>query len=224
MQPASASRPVRASAAVIGRDMVTVIGMLAPREEALGMSTDAPAAPVKGRWPAGDRVLLVLVIVFGAVLVGALSLVAVFWFAVQSAAAARLDGMVPAGDLIPGDCVVAFDKTGDAAAEYQLVDCDAPHAAELVYVAELADEFDTYLGARAISELAGSICDDAMRYQLYLNWGEQQRTDYPSARLHGVYQTRASWEQGETGFQCFLLNLNGDPLVGQYYKQESYLQ
>lgn len=184
----------------------------------------AAPAPVRGRWPAGDRVLLVLVIVLGTVLAAVLALVVVYWVAVQSAAAARFDGTVPAGDLIPGDCLVAFDKTGDAAAEYQLVDCDTPHAAELVYVAELADEFDTYLGARAISELSGSICDDAMRYQLYLNWGPEQQARYPSAQLHGVYQTRASWEQGETGFQCFLLNLNGEPLVGQFYKQESYLE
>lgn len=190
------------------------------------METDArPApAPVRGRWPVGDRVLLILVAVFGAILAGLLALVAVFWVAVQNAAAARFDGMVDAGDLIPGDCVVAFDKTGDAAAQYQLVDCSSPHAAELVYVAELADKFDTYLGARAISELSESICDDAMRYQLYLNWGPEQQERYPTARLHGVYQTRASWEQGRTGFQCFLLNRNGEPLVGQYYKQESYLE
>jgi hypothetical protein len=181
-------------------------------------------APARGRWPAGDRVLLVLVIVFGTILLGALAFVLAFWGAVQSAAAARLDGLVAAGDLIPGDCLASFDKTGDAAAEYQLVDCSAPHAAELVYIAQLADEFDTYLGARAISELAGSICDDAMRYQLYLDWAEEQQAQYPSAVLHGVYQTRASWEQGQTGFQCFLLNLNGEPLVGQYYKQESYLR
>lgn len=189
-------------------------------------ATEPPssATPPAPRWPTGDRVLLIALIVVSAFLAIGLAFSLVLWAQAQAVAAQRLAGPVDSGDLIPGDCVRDFDKTGDAAGEYRLVDCDQPHAAELVYIAQLEDEVDTYLGARAISELSSSICDDAMRYQLYLNWGPDQQDRYPTAILHGVYQSRASWEQGETGFQCFLLNLNGEPLEGQYYKQESYLR
>jgi hypothetical protein len=175
-----------------------------------------PAAP-KRRWPAGDRVLLVVGIVLGALLLPLLAFTVIVGVTVTAQAQARLDTTIDAEDLVPGDCLQSFDAVGSAAPTYEVVDCEQPHAAELVYLADLGETFDFYIGARASSELATSICESAMRYQLYLR---EDVSQYETAKLYGVYQSRTSWKPGETTFQCFLINGNGEPLVGQYFKSD----
>ena len=188
-----------------------------------GVPVEAPpavaTAPARRRWPAGDRVLLVAAIVLGALLVPLLVFTVLVGVTVNAQAQARLGTTYDAEDLVPGDCLERFDAVGTAAATYDVIDCDLPHAAELVYLAELGDAFDFYIGARASSELATSICESAMRYQLYLRDGVE---DYETAKLYGVYQSRTSWKAGETTFQCFLINGNGEPLVGQYFKTDPF--
>ena len=181
-----------------------------------------PAAPVvpgppRRRWPAGDRVLLVASIVLGALLVPLLVFTVVVGVTVNAQAQARLGTTIDAEDLLPGDCLESFDAVGTAAPSYAVVDCDQPHAAELVYLADLGGEFDFYIGARASGELATSICQSAMRYQLYLR---EDVAQYETAKLYGVYQSRTSWKPDETTFQCFLINENGEPLVGQFFKPD----
>jgi hypothetical protein len=178
-----------------------------------------PATPVRPRWPAGDRALLTVSIVLGALLLPLLVFTVIVGITVGAQAQARLGTTIDAEDLVPGDCLQSFDTVGNAAATYDVVDCDQPHAAELVYLADLGDEFDFYIGARASSELATSICDSAMRYQLYLR---DEVQDYATAKLYGVYQARTGWRPGETTFQCFLINGNGEPLVGQYFKADPF--
>ena len=178
----------------------------------------SPAAP-RPRWPGGDRALLTVAIVLGALLVPLLVFTVIVGLIVSAQAQARLGTTIEAEDLVPGDCLESFDAVGTAAASYSVVACNLPHAAELVYLAELGSAFDFYIGARASSELATSICESAMRYQLYLR---EEVEDYESAKLYGVYQARTAWRAGETTFQCFLINGNGEPLVGQYFKSDPF--
>lgn len=178
-----------------------------------------PVAPPRPRWPAGDRALLIAGIVLAALLVPLLVLTVAVGVRVNVEAQARLGTTIDAEDLRPGDCLAVFDLVGNAAPNYPVVDCDEPHAAELVYLAELGDAFDFYIGARASSELATSICESAMRYRMFLH---EEVEDYPTAMLYGVYQARTSWKPGEFAFQCFLVNRNGEPLVGQYFKEDPF--
>jgi hypothetical protein len=164
-------------------------------------------------------VLLTVSIVLGAVLLPLLVFTVIVGVTVTAQAQARLGTTIDAEDLVPGDCLQSFDTVGTAAATYDVVDCDQPHAAELVYLADLGGEFDFYIGARASGELATSICESAMRYQLYLREDVQE---YATAKLYGVYQARTGWRPDQTTFQCFLINGNGEPLVGQYFKPDPF--
>ncbi len=188
-----------------------------PAPAAVEAPAPAPASVPKLRWPAGDRVLLIASIVLGALLLPLLAFTVIVGVTVTAQAQARLDTTIDAEDLVPGDCLQSFDAVGSAAPSYAVVDCAQPHAAELVYLADLGETFDFYIGARASSELATSICESAMRYQLYLR---EEVSQYETAKLYGVYQSRTSWKPDETTFQCFLINGNGEPLVGQFFKSD----
>ena len=186
----------------------------------------APAAPLaeapvaeaparrRRRWKPGD---IVLVSIIGALVVLLLVIVGnTVSIAVQSAqfAEARIGTQVAAEELLEGDCVRDFRRgNSPLLPEYTLVDCAAPHAAELVHIAEF-DDLDVYLGDEASSDLAESICDAAMNYRLNIDDGVDE---LPNAFLFGVYQSRANWEVGTTNFQCFLMNRDGTPLTGGYY-------
>lgn len=173
----------------------------------------SPAAR-RQRWRAGDIVLASIVGLLGILLLVIIG--NTVSIAVQSAqlAEARIGTDVAAQELVEGDCVRDF-RRGDSPllAEYSLVDCAAPHAAELVHIAEF-DDLDVYLGDQASSDLAESICNAAMNYRLNIDDGVD---DLPDAFLFGVYQSRANWEVGTTQFQCFLMNRDGSPLTGGYY-------
>ena len=180
------------------------------------MTTES--APTR-RWRGADIALLSVAVVVGSLLLVALVFTVGVAVAVAQAAQERLGQSVTPEQLIEGDCVAEFGRAGGTRGEYTLVDCGAPHAAELVYIAEFGEDFDVYLGTDASATLASSICEATLRYQIYL---DDIPEDYPTAFLFGVYQSRANWEVGKTQFQCFLINRNGEPLVGQYYRADPF--
>jgi hypothetical protein len=172
--------------------------------------TTQPAVP-RRRWPAGD-IVLVSIAGFLALL---LILVAAITFLVGSsnaqAAAARIGTRVPGIDLVPGDCLQDFTQVAGPSYDYVLVDCKAPHAAELVLY-DRQGNVDNYLGPRAMADLAQTLCDTTLRYGLSV--GDLGK--YPDAYLFGVFQGRAEWEKGNKSIQCYLINRDGSPLVGQF--------
>lgn len=178
-----------------------------------------PAAPAPEpsarRWTGLDILLVVIAAVLGLVL--ALVLWITVSWAVQNAQAAeaRIGTAVEAQELLEGDCVRDFRRgVTSLLTEYEVVDCAAPHAAELIDIAEFGDDFDGYLSEQAASELAETVCSANMRYRLNL---DEAVDDLPDAMLFGVYQSRATWGGGNTQFQCFLLNRDGAPLEGSYF-------
>lgn len=181
------------------------------------MTVETPSVETRSprRWRGADLVLLGASGILALVLLGVVAITVAYALSGARAAEARIGTEVTPDLLVEGDCVAEFARAGGTLGRYTLVDCGVEHAAELVYIAEFGDDFDVYLGTEASAELASSICETTMRYRLHL---EEIPEQYSDAVLFGVYQSRANWEQGKTQFQCFLVNRDGQPLVGQYFK------
>jgi hypothetical protein len=168
-------------------------------------------------WRGSDVALLVVSIALGVILLVVLAVTVSLAVVGARAAEARIGTEVSPDLLVEGDCVAEFAKAGSALAQYTIADCDQTHAAELVFIAEFGEEFGVYLGTSASAQLASSICETTMRYRLHL---EDIPEEYSDAMLFGVYQSRANWAEGQTFFQCFLVNRDGTPLVGGFYKKD----
>lgn len=171
------------------------------------------------RWRGGDIALLIVSAVLALLLIVVITVTVGIAVATATASQNRIGQTLSPEELIEGDCVAQFGRAGGTLGEYTLVDCADPHAAELVYIAEFGNDFDIYLGTDASLTLATSICEATLRYKLHLKPIPEK---YPDAFLFGVYQSRANWEVGKTQFQCFLVNRDGQPLEGQYYKPDNF--
>ncbi len=168
-------------------------------------------------WSAGDVLLLSAVVLLSLLLLFVGGLAAVIGITSAVSAQQRLGTDVALERLAEGDCVDDYSRVGDALGTYTLIDCARPHAAQLVYIAEFGDDVDGYLGQQASSDLAGSVCAAALRYRLNL---VDEVGELPSAALAGIYQSRSNWATGSTQFYCFLVNEDGSPLVGGYFRDD----
>jgi len=179
--------------------------------------TTEPAVPVtrgSRRWPVGDIVLVSIAAFLTLVLAFVLVATVLVGSSNAQAAAARIGTRVHGVDLITGDCVADFTQVAGVASHFQLVDCRTPHAAELVLY-DNQNDVENYLSIDAMTDLAQTLCDNTLHYGLSVG----DLSAYPSAYLFGVFQTRAEWERGNKAIQCFLINRDGSPLVGQYSLQ-----
>jgi hypothetical protein len=175
----------------------------------------ARTTSLRRRWAGTDRGLLVAVIVLVALVLGLAAVIAAIQLKTAADARDRIGQTVELTDLVVGDCVREYRFIVELPEQYTLVDCDLAHAAELVFAEGVGDDFEQYLGERATSELANSICETTARYNLRLD--ESIAQDYPDAGMRGVYETGASWAEGQNNFYCFLVNTDGSALTGQYF-------
>jgi hypothetical protein len=164
------------------------------------------------RWKPLDVALLAGIVV----LVGAFIAAVVIAVATPTLAAPSLPRWEVGERLAPGDCVSSFDRTAGGFGEFEVVSCDTPHAAQLIYVAELVGQHDAFLGPEAARELAGSICKATFDFGIHL----RDLKEHPTAMLFGVYEGRAYWEGGAADYQCFLINSDGSPFDRSYFDDE----
>jgi hypothetical protein len=148
----------------------------------------ASAAAPRRRWPAGDIVLVSVAGLLALLLILIAAITLLVGTSNAQAAAARLGTRVVGVDLVPGDCLQDFTQVAGPTFDFELVDCKAPHAAELVLYDQQSN-LENYLGPRAMSELAQTLCDTTLRYGLSV----ADLSKYPNAYLFGVFQGRAEW-------------------------------
>jgi cytochrome c-type biogenesis protein CcmE len=170
----------------------------------------APAKP-RRRWPTGDIVLASIAALLALLLIIVTTITLLVGSSNAQAAAARLGTRVKGVDLVAGDCLQDFTQVAGPTFDFELVDCKVPHAAELVLY-DTQTNVKNYLGPRAMSDLAQALCDTTLRYGLSVG----DLSKYPEAYLFGVFQGRAEWENGNRAIQCYLINRDGSPLVGQF--------
>lgn len=174
-----------------------------------------PATP-RPRWMGGDVALLVVVVVLGAVTVAVFAVSILILIGNARAAEARIGGSYELVDLREGDCVTELPQY--APAEFTVVDCARPHAAEFVFSADQAGAIDQNLGDRALAALADTYCDTTYRYRINL---DEAVADLPHADVVGYVGNRANFAGGSR-FHCFLYNTTGEPLVGGYYIDDEF--
>lgn len=123
-------------------------------------------------------------------------------------------------ELAPGSCVLHHTRFFEVLSEYAVVDCSREHAAELVHSVDIGEAFARYPGTGASSDFVLDTCASVMEFRLHLRSDVIEK--YPAARLAGVYSTRADWARGDRTIYCFLINNDGSPLRGGFYKAETF--
>ena len=169
-----------------------------------------PVVP-RARWSGGDVALLVTAIVLAVVVAGMFALSALIFVRSAQAAEARIGSSYELGQLREGDCVSELPQY--VPADFTVVDCESPHAAEFVFFVDQTDAVDSNLGDRALAELADTYCDTTFRYRINISEDIEQ---LPDAAINGYVGSRATFAGG-TRFQCFLFNTTGEPLQQGYY-------
>lgn len=181
------------------------------------MSQSGEAKRAPARWSATDSLLVtaILAIAVAITLTIASSVVSISGFGSGS----RIGDTVDIFDLEPGDCVAELDWHGFTSSNAVIADCAREHAAELVHRAPLAETFEEYPGAAASQDFAQTSCETTLKYGLHLKAGW---ADVRNAEYRGVYASELDWADGNKTFLCFLTTRDGEPLIGRFYKADTF--
>jgi hypothetical protein len=110
-------------------------------------------------------------------------------------------------DLLGTECVDPYESAW--AESYTVVDCAAPHAAQMVFRGIFDDEtYAAYPGAEALQSRVNLLCTPA------------SVIDYAAAKAYSDIQIAASypataeqWDAGNRNFYCFVNRSSGEPLT-----------
>lgn len=111
-------------------------------------------------------------------------------------------------ELLGTECVDPYTSAWEQ--EFTVVDCAAPHPAQLVFRGEFTDSvIQPYPGVTELQARMNLLCTAATNI------------DYPAAKAYGDIQFSASfagdeneWIAGSRGFFCFVNRSGGEPLAG----------
>ncbi|GAA2049322.1 hypothetical protein [Leifsonia soli] len=122
-------------------------------------------------------------------------------------AAAVGPGTHPWDALGGGECVQPFTTVW--AEEFTVVDCTAPHTAQLVYTNLLsADPAAPYPGADALAQQIPGLCTAGGVIDL------GAAAAYPDLQVVGSFPaTEAQWKSGQRSYYCFASRASGQPLT-----------
>lgn len=114
----------------------------------------------------------------------------------------------PVGSLKPGDCLQLYpSKWADA---YPVVDCAAPHIAQLLSEGVLPQPAGApFPGAQALDTQVADLCAaPGMNWHWVAIWGEDVMTDlrYPNSA--------AQWATGDRAYYCFVYTYSRHELTG----------
>ncbi len=114
----------------------------------------------------------------------------------------------PVGSLKPGDCLQLYpSKWADA---YPVVDCAAPHIAQLLSEGVLPQPAGApFPGVRALDTQVADLCAaPGMNWHWVAIWGEDVMTDlrYPNSA--------AQWATGDRAYYCFVYTYSRHELTG----------
>lgn len=115
----------------------------------------------------------------------------------------------PVSALATGDCLQAY--TSPWAGGYPVVDCAAPHLAQVLSTGILPQASGTpFPGATALRDQVNTLCSSPglVDWDWVWNWNEDVVTDarYPS--------TSAEWASGARSYYCFLYTSSHQELTG----------
>lgn len=123
------------------------------------------------------------------------------------------EGMQPAGEhawdtLYGGECIDPF--TSQWAETFTVVDCAAPHAAQLVFRGQLGGEESTlFPGEEALSGQINALCGAPGIVDMAAAAG------YGDLQLQGSFPvTEEQWNSGQHSYFCFVSQVSGEPLTG----------
>jgi hypothetical protein len=113
----------------------------------------------------------------------------------------------PVGSLTPGDCLQTYDsKWADG---YPVVDCSAPHIAQLLSRGVLPQPPGTvFPGAAALDTQVSDLCEPFLDWQWVAIWNEDVQLDlrYPD--------TSEKWATGARSYDCFVYTYSRHELTG----------
>lgn len=114
----------------------------------------------------------------------------------------------PVDTLRPGDCLQVYpSKWADA---YPVVDCSAPHIAQLTSKGVLPEPTGApFPGTAALDTQVGDLCAaPGLDWHWVAIWGEDVMTDlrYPA--------TAAAWDSGDRRYDCFVYTYSRHELTG----------
>ena len=114
--------------------------------------------------------------------------------------------------LSPGACLQTYDsKWADA---YPVVDCSAPHIAQLLATGVLPQSSGAaFPGTDALDAQVTDLCSPQLDWHWVAIWGEDVFTDlrYPD--------TAAKWETGDRTYYCFVFTYSRHELTGSALAQ-----
>lgn len=107
-----------------------------------------------------------------------------------------------------GECLQPY--TSPWAQTFTVVDCAAPHAAQMVYTALLsADPTEPYPGADALAQRITALCTQPGIIDM------TAAAAYPDLQVQGSYPATAEqWQSGDRSYYCFASRTSGEPMTG----------
>lgn len=121
--------------------------------------------------------------------------------------AAQPPGVHPWDTLFGGECIDPY--VNPWAEEFTVVDCAAPHAAQLVYRGELpGDAAAPFPGEDALSAQTVELCRAAGVIDVAAASG------VPDLQVQASYPLEEQWGSGERTYYCFANRSGGEPLTG----------
>lgn len=110
--------------------------------------------------------------------------------------------------LFGGECIDPFESVW--AEEFTVVDCAAPHAAQLVYRGTLpGDAAAPFPGEAALAAEMPALCRAAGVFEPTLVAG------IPDLQVQGSFPvTEEQWAAGQRNYYCFANRAGGEPLTG----------
>lgn len=130
-----------------------------------------------------------------------------------SESVAPATGPLPAGvhdwdALVGGECLDPFVDPWQE--EYSVVDCAAPHAAQLIAAGTLpGEEVSAYPGEESLAGEIPTLCRAAGVIDLGV------ASAFRDLQVEGSYPVSAEdWADGERGYRCFVTRSSGEPITG----------
>jgi hypothetical protein len=113
----------------------------------------------------------------------------------------------PVGSLTPGDCLQTYDsKWADG---YPVVDCSAPHIAQLLSRGVLPQPAGaSFPGTDALDTQVSDLCEPFLNWHWVAIWNEDTQLDlrYPN--------TSEQWATGGRSYYCFVYTYSRHELTG----------
>jgi Septum formation len=116
-------------------------------------------------------------------------------------------GTHPWDELRGGECLDPYASPWEE--EYTVVDCAAPHPAQLVYRGEFPTDAAGYPGEQAIQPQLSLLCSASTVIDV------AAAASFSDLQVQGAYPATAEqWEAGQRDIFCFVSRSTGEPLTG----------